>query len=467
MSQPQVDVAVVGGGIAGLAAAWRAYAAGQRVVLFEAGRSVGGKMRSEIRDGYLVEHGPNSFMGSATSLWSLIDEVGLAGDVVAARPPADRFVYRDRRARKLPTDPKTLLTGDYMSTGAKLRLLAEPAVAGDARPEDTVWDFACRRIGEEAARYLIAPFVSGVYAGDPRMLGARDAFPKMWQWEHESGSLTLGALLAHEPPDPTTQDTSPRPRGMYSLRGGLGALPLAIARALPQGSVRLHAPIAALRRVDDHWQVCPHPTLSHGEAAVTARHVVLAAPAHATAELVAPLDPHAAALLGDVFHVRVAVVHLGGADPHGAAPAGFGVLIPPGEGLRTLGVLFPSSIFAGRAPDGHWLHTGFLGGANDPEAVDLPDETLTSLVAAAQAAAFDLNGPRALEPTFATVVRWREAIPQYRVGHRQAMAAAIEALAHRHPGLWLAGSHLAGISMADAAASGLRAADATRGVEVA
>ena len=202
----ECDVAVIGGGIAGLAAAWRAHTAGLRVCLLEASRAVGGKMRSERRDGYLIEFGPNSFMASATALWELIDGVGLADQVLAATKPADRYVYRDRKARKLPSGLASLVTGDYLSVAGKLRLFSEFAVLGNAGAEDSVWDFAERRIGVEAARYLIAPFVSGVYAGDPQQLGARDAFPQMWQWEHDSGSLMIGALLAHadadQPGDP-------------------------------------------------------------------------------------------------------------------------------------------------------------------------------------------------------------------------------------------------------------------------
>ena len=454
-----VDVAVVGGGIAGLAAAWRAHQAGLSVCVLESSKAVGGKMRSERRDGYLVEHGPTSFLASATALWHLIDGVGLSAEVIAAAKPADRFVYRDRKARKLPSDLGTLLAGDYLSAAGKLRLFAELAVPGNAQPQDTVWDFACRRIGAEAARYLIGPFVSGVYAGDPAQLGARDAFPKMWQWEHESGSLTLGALFAHDPADGPVAPVQAPARGMYSLREGLGALPKALAAALPLGTVLLQAPVVALERQGRQWLVRTHPTLGQAHPPLLAKQVIVAVPAHAAAELLEPLVPAIAGVLADVVQVRVAVVHIGGPDPQRVAPRGFGVLIPRGEGLRTLGILLPSAMFAQRAPQGHWLHTAFLGGANDPEAVDLPDETLISLAVRAQSDAFGLTGDRALEQTFGAVVRWREAIVQYRVGHRETMATACRTVTQRCPGLGLAGSHLSGISMADAAHSGLRAAD--------
>ncbi len=457
----QCDVAIIGGGIAGLAAAWRAHQLGLDCALFEAARAVGGKMRSERKDGYLVEHGPTSFLGSAQSLWRLIEDTGLGGEVVQARKPAWRYIYRDRKARRLPMDPVSLFGGDYLSARGKLRLLSEPLVPGGATATDTAWQFAERRLGQEAARYLMTPFVSGVYAGDVHQLGARDAFPRLWNWERAGGSVTLGAMLAPaEPSDPESADLPVR-RGMFSFRDGLGALPQAIAQALPVDSVRTGTPVAAIEPHDGGWLVTPHLTLAADKSPVHARSVVVALPNHQAADLLGPVAPQVAHALDQVQTVRVAVVHVGGPDPASVAPRGFGVLIPPGEGQRALGILFPSSIFEGRAPDGHCLHTGFFGGACDPEAVDLPDEVLADLVVSARGSAF-AEAARLPDPSFVHVIRWRQAIPQYVVGHRARMASACHELAAQWPSLVLAGSHLDGVSVADSAASGVRAMDSLR-----
>lgn len=453
------DVAIVGGGIAGLAAAWRAHQLGLSCVLFEAARAVGGKMRSERKDGYLIEHGPNSFLGSATALWRLIEDTGMAGQVLSARKPAWRYVYRDRQARRLPLDPMSLLGGDYLSASGKLRLLCEPLVPGGATSTDTAWQFAERRVGREAARYLMTPFVSGVYAGDVHQLGARDAFPKLWNWERAGGSATLGALLS--PPEGTDPEVAdlPQRRGMFSFRDGLGALPQAIAGALPVDCVRTGTPIATLEPRVGGWLLSPHPTLAVDKAAVLARQVVVALPNHPAADLLAPIAPQVSRALAQVQTVRVAVVHVGGPDPDAVAPRGFGVLIPPGEGQRALGILFPSSVFDDRAPAGHCLHTGFFGGACDPEAVDLPDDVLADLVVSARGSAF-ADAARLPDPTMVHVIRWRQAIPQYVVGHRARMASARHDLSAQWPNLALAGSHLDGVSVADSASSGARAVDA-------
>jgi oxygen-dependent protoporphyrinogen oxidase len=196
-------------------------------------------------------------------------------------------------------------------------------------------------------------------------------------------------------------------------------------------------------------------------SSVTARHVILASPPRISAQML-PDDPELLTVrkaLEDVQLCRVAVVHQGGEDKTHVAPQGFGMLIPPGEGLRTLGILFPSSVFSGRAPEGHYLHSGFLGGARDPDAAELPDEKLLSLVQRAQEQAFPQTGGDALSRDFSQVIRWHDAIPQYRVGHRDRMTNARAALHRAMPGVTLAGNYLDGISVNDSAASGIAAVD--------
>lgn len=466
-----VDLAVLGGGIAGLTAAWAADQRGWSVRVLESSRTVGGKVRSERKDGYLIEWGPNSFLGSAAMIWRLVEAFHLQDQIVQGQPPGDRFIYRGRRARKLPTSPWSFLSGDYMSLRGKLRMLAEPFALGDAKAEDTVLGFARRRLGAEAAQYLVTPFISGIYAGDPDQLGARDAFPRLWQWEHEAGSMTLGALLgwgmrregrkaALEQANDKTGPGTVR-RGLYNFREGFGTLPKAMAAALPPGTVQTQTVVDALApQPDGTYLVRWHANKTHEgtlaeTGAVRARKVVLALPPRPAAALLKSLVPAVGEALAAVELCRVAAIHFGGPDPERVAPQGFGVLIPPGEGLRTLGILMPSSIFPDRAPDGGWLHTGFIGGTRDPDAVDLTDETLLNLVRRAQTHAFGhLYAGRTLECTFHQVVRWRDAIPQYRVGHRESMEASVRLLHTRLPGVGLAGNYVAGVSVNDAALSG-------------
>ena len=460
MRAASVDVAVLGGGIAGLSAAWDAHKRGLSVCLLEASGRVGGKIRSEHQDGYRFECGPNSFLGSAAAIWTLIDELKLHDQVIAGQPPGHRYIYRNRRARRLPAGPGDLVrpSADFMTFGGRMRLLAEPFVPGDAQDSDSVMDFATRRLGAEAAQYLVAPFVSGIYAGDAEQLGAKDAFPSLWQWEHDAGSVVLGALFGRKSAPsgtPTPAETPVKRRGMFNFQNGFEVLPQAIAAALPAGTVQTNAVVDALEQQADgaYWHLTGDPGQ---ERSLTARHVVLATPPGVSAGVLPdlPAFTQARAALRDVFLCRVAVVIFGGKVAAGTPPQGFGMLVPPGEGLRTLGILFPSSVCADRAPQGYWLHAGFLGGARDPDAADLPDETLLALVRRAQDQAFPEAAGEALPIEFTRVVRWPEGIPQYRVGHRAAMAATRKTIETMWPGVVLAGNYLDGISVNDAAASG-------------
>jgi len=460
-TEQPLDLVVLGGGIAGLAAAWQAMRQGMRVALLEASGKVGGKVRSERRDGYLLEWGPNSFLGSAQTLWKLIDALGLQGEVVAAQKPATRYIYRNRAARPIPAG---LVNGSLLSTKGLARLLAEPLMPGQADKSDTVESFASRRLGAEAAHYLVAPFVSGVYAGDPEKLGARDAFPKLWHAEDQRSSIVQGLLTGSSAPSLWLEDASESApgKGIYSFAAGLQALPKAMAAALGPERVVLHAAVHDLTQHADGFVLGVQRGTDPQLQTLRARQVIVALPARAAASLLP--GPQTAAL-AEVEHARVAVVHFGGPDPHKVAPRGFGVLIPSGEGLRTLGILLPSSMFPGRAPDGHWLHTAFVGGTRDPDAVDLEEETLLHLVRRAQEQAFGLTAAegRGLPCDFTAVVRWRDAIPQYTVGHRDRMAASLRATEARWPGLTLAGSYLGGISLNDAAASGIAAVGRLQG----
>lgn len=450
-AQP-LDVLVLGGGIAGLCAAAEAALQGRRVALLEASSRFGGKVRSEWRDGHLLEWGPNTFLGSAQTLWRWIDTLGLRNQLRVPERPTTRYVYRNRKARPLPAG---LVNGQLLSPIGLARLLAEPLVPGDARDDDTVQSFAERRLGKEAAQYLMAPFVSGVYAGDPGQLGARDAFPRLWHAEAQRTSIVQGMLTGSVAPGPWDElDTEAAPgSGLYSFADGLQVLPKALAGFLGPDRAICSAAAQTVTADGAGWVVQVQRGTDPAWQSVRARQVVLAVPPKQAAQLLGK----GAEALQDVAIAKVAVVHMAGPDPNQLAPRGFGLLIPPGEGLRTLGILLPSSMFPERAPDGRWLHTAFLAGSRDPDAFDLSDETLLHLARNAQLQAFGVTHEDQLPCDFHAVVRWREAIPQYRVGHRKRMSTAMQQLERQFPGVALAGNYLGGISLNDAAASGTAA----------
>lgn len=451
------DVVVVGAGIAGLAAAYRLAAAGRDVVVLESASRAGGKIGS-VRDdaGFLYELGPNSFLGSARFLWPLIQQAGLDGALVAGKPPGHRWIHRGGKTRQLPSGPLSALGGDWLPWAARLRVAREVFLPPAPDPNETVWDFVARRCGAEFADAIIGPFTSGVYAGDPRQLGAEDAFPKMTRLEREGGGLIRGAFKLQKQRAAERGDQPVR-RGLWNFEHGLQQLTDALATQLG-ARLRLGQQVVALRRGSDAGcEVVVHGADGSDETILAAQTVVLALPLSALPPLLRPLSTAAADALGSTPTAPVAVVHLGSPDPDGSAPPGFGALVARDEGIRALGVLVPSSLFAGRAPDGHALYAVFLGGVTDPDVVNLDDEALLALAVEGRRAVFGASADGAVVAH--RISRWQAAIPQYVVGHRARVARARELLAAAAPGVLIAGAGCDGVSIDDAAGSGLAVAE--------
>lgn len=403
------DFIIVGAGVSGLTLSWALQRRGARVRLFEAGVTVGGKIGTHLVDNYLLESGPNSLLDRGEGLGFLINELGLRPRVVEANPLARRrYISRGGRVMALPTNPFAFVGTPLFSLRAKFRLLAEPWQAAAAEDE-SIASFVRRRLGTEFLDWAVDPFISGVYAGDPERLSVRAATGRIYALEQEAGSLFIGAMrrMRHK------RATGPVPRGkLISFIGGMGELPTELAVRLGDSTV-LDTPVIALRRADQHWMV---DTPAGTEAAGT---VVLATPAMATAKLLEPFDQDLARELRSIEYPGIVSLALGFAREQVQHPLdGFGLLIPRREGRETLGVLFSSTLFPGRAPDGKVLLTAFIGGARNPEAPARDEAMLIARVVEDLKPLLGLTG----EPVFTQVNRWPQAIPQYTVGHLERMA---------------------------------------------
>lgn len=441
---------VVGGGISGLAAAWAARQAATRleggleVLVLERGSAVGGKVNSIARDGWLVEGGPSGFLGGRPEMDRLVEGIGLASKRVPAnQASARRFLFRAGRMRRVAPNPLALVREGVLSARGVARVLAEPfiTVRRDGADE-SVWDFAARRLGIEVADRMILPMALGIFAGDARRLSLAAAFPRMAVLEREHGSLIRGMIAMRG-------RTSPG--ALTSFRGGMQQLPRALAE---RGgfAVRCGAEVWALRRTSDGWSVA----VAGDAEPIPADAVILAGEPWAMAPLLQPHDTALAAELTAIVCPPVAVVALGfGPAAAAKVPAGFGVLIARGEGFRMLGNLWETHLYEGRSPAGHLLVRAMFGGAVDPEAGALSETDLATLARAEIARLYGMTDA----PVFEQVVRVPRAIPQYEIGHAvrvARIAAAIQAL----PGLSITGNGLRGVAFADAASDGMRVGDA-------
>ena len=435
---------VIGGGLSGLARGYALARRGEDVRVLEATDRPGGAVRTEKEDGFLLELGPNT-VRPTPELWDLIGQLGLFDSVVLADPRLPRSIEFEGKLHPLSPSPATVLTTRLLSLSGKLRLLREPLIAARNDPCESVRDFFSRRLGPQFAERLIAPFVSGIWAGDAGSLSAAAAFPALARWEREHGSLLAGAF-ASRPKRGTPK--SVHPRGLLSFRDGLETLPRVLTESLGPRLLR-GSRVRSLRPEGGRWKV------ETAAAPLEADEVVVATPAFEAARLLETFEPEAARALAGVPQPPLAVLHLAWPVSAFSTPLkGFGHLVVPAPGRRILGAVWSSCLFAGRAPEGQVLLTAFAGGSRDPETAALPDGRLLELAAAELSASLGArSAPRLLR-----VTRYARAIPQYDLDHGSRMAAVSKAEA-RHPGLHLLGNYRGGISVGDVVKHGLGAGE--------
>ncbi len=438
-----MKVVVIGGGISGLAAAFRLRGAGCEVVVLEADARHGGKVRTEAVGGYVVEHGPNGFLDSRTQVLELARDLGLGARITQADEAAKkRYLFLDGALKEAPIGPMSFLAGPLLSPKGKARMMAEPFVPRrKGGGDESVYDFAARRIGREAAERLVDPMVTGIYAGDVKRLSLPAAFPRLHRLEVEHGGLMRGmaAMMKQRKAD---MGAAAGPSGrLTSFPGGLGEMIDALVGAL-DGAAQAGRPVTRLERVGAHgWKV--HAA---GGDPIDCDAVVLATPTDVMAKLVGPLADGATAPLEAIRYAPAAVVAVGyRAVDLPRTLDGFGFLVPSGERRRVLGVLWSSTLFPGRAPGGHALLRCIVGGSRQPELLDLADDELIDVVVSELSITL---GGAMTAPAFAKVVRWPAGIPQYELGHLDRVAAA-EAAVRPLSGLHLAGNGLYGVSLAD------------------
>ncbi|HEU5079961.1 MAG TPA: protoporphyrinogen oxidase [Opitutaceae bacterium] len=451
VSRSELPIAVIGGGITGLAAAYTIVKSGRTVQLFDSSDRLGGVIRSERDNGWLSEAGPNSFQENSKEVVALVKELGLEHERVAANPAAkNRYIVREGKLCALPSSPGSFFATPLFSLRSKARILLEPFMRPRRRPSDVgLADFVADHFGTEIVDYALNPFVSGIYAGDATKLSTRHAFPKLWQSEQTKGSLIRGMMAQAKQ---NRAEGHPR-SSIISFRGGLQTLTDALAGKIPAGSVELGSRIESLIS-GNAWQVV---WSRGGETRTeTVGGVVLALPAAAVARLTfgalaeAPLST-----LDTVQYAPVASLFVGFRREQVAHPLnGFGVLIPSREKRQILGAIFSSSLFPDRAPPGHVALTVLSGGMLNRSAANGSDE---EIVARSLAEIRELLGTSA-QPVFQKLTRWPRAIPQYELGYERVLDA-IRDTERAHPGLVVAGQVRDGISLPNCLMAGVRAGE--------
>ena len=454
MADESVEVAVVGGGLGGLAAAFALHDRGVPFLLLEASERWGGVVRTEVAGGFLLEGGPDAFIAQKPDATALCRELGLGPRLVPSSTQ-HRAVFLLRRGRPvalpeglalgIPTRLGAFLRSPLISWPGKLRMGMEPFVRRRREDADeSVADFFRRRLGAEALETLAEPLLGAIHGGDLTRLSVRAVLPRFAELERREGSLALPLWRA-------ARKAPPAGAAFYSLEGGLAELVNALVTRLPPARRRLSTPARALRRDGSAIVV---ETSSGGT--IRARAVVLALPPARSAHLLEPLDAPAAALLAGIRTAPSVTVQLAYRRQDVAHPLdGHGLLVPRSEGLRSTACSFVSTKFPARAPGGHVLLRVAFGGMRDPAAVDLEERAVRELAHAEMRAPLGIGG----EPVMSRVYRWPAATPQMELGHLERIAEVERRLA-AIPGLILTGGGIRGVGVPDVVGDGRRAAQA-------
>lgn len=457
------DTAIIGAGITGLCVAHSMCTATgdqKSFQLIESANAVGGAIQTTLSDGYLAEHGPNSILVKDKRVAAMLDKVGLNeakvdNEALAARSEAHkRYIVQDDVPLAMPGTPLAMFKTPLFSLGGKLRIALEPFIGrykGRERGqgEESFADFVRRRLGRDILESAAGPFVSGIYAGDPENLSVRHAFPRLWQLENRYRSVILGAIAMQSGRNPNSNPNSNRltPARMLSFRSGMHAMPKAIADSLPTASIQLESKLRSITPNDNGWTLVWTDSSAQQHSGHY-QNLVLTTPPHRLASLPLPASVHDA--LKPIFAIEsppVTSLALGFKREDVAHPLdGFGMLIKQSENSPLLGVLFSSSMFDGRAPEGHVTLTCMMGGTIHPEYAQNDDQTVLDELD-------KLLGVTG-SPTFRHQTCWPQAIPQYSLDYQDKLDAMVSC-EQAHPGLHLAGNYRGGISVGDCIVNGL------------
>jgi protoporphyrinogen/coproporphyrinogen III oxidase len=459
-------VIVIGGGISGLACAFRLQQLGIRALLLEASGKAGGLVATVRRNGFLFEGGPQCPRFPA-AVWTLVRELNLENEFVAGDPKAKRYILRDGRLQPAPFSPGALLATPLLSLRSKYRLLSE--ALRHSRPpadEESLAEFVERKFGAEVLDYLADPFVSTVFLGDANKMGMESAFPALVEWERSRGSVVRGAIRARKskrdanasggaspPPDPRANREALRVTdalpSLGSFKNGMGTLAEKLAEKLDE-AIRFETKVESIQplghensEAESGWRV-----RASGGQEFDAEAIVLALPAYAAASLLERSAPQLSALLAGIEHAPMSVVSSAYHRNQVSHPLdGFGFMVPRREGLRTICTFWNSSLFPDRAGPGQVLMTSFSREeSGSPQTVEVENAQILGITGA---------------PLDRAIWNYPRALPQYNIGHAQRVREIREAL-DQYSGIFLAGNYLTGRSIGDCVETGFQAVENLR-----
>lgn len=474
MAVSSKHVAIVGGGIAGLATAFalqeRAAEAGIPLActLIESEREWGGKIVTHRVGDFLIEAGPDSFLSQKPWALDLCAKLGLSDRLLNTNEFRKKtFVFSRGRLRELPEGLVVIVPaklGPFLRSGllswSGIARMAMDLVLPARRTtgDESLASFFRRRLGREAFDRVIEPLMAGIYAGDAEQISLNATFPRFTEMEHRYGSLIRGMLAGRKAVAQSSRNGAPTPTMFVTLRDGLGDMVRTLVTRIREAGVTLmpERRVTALRVRSSRLGVWTYDVLLENGPVVSADAVVLATPAYATADLVRSLSPTAAGLLGTISYASTATISLAyGADEVGSSVRGFGFVVPRVEGRDLLAATWTSLKWSHRAPTSHVLIRCYVGGVGREAILKTDDKTLVRRVREELQSMAGI----AAEPTYVEVNRWERGMPQYTLGHLERLET-IQVSLSPYKGLYLTGAAYRGIGIPDCIRDGSETAGA-------
>lgn len=467
-------IAVLGGGISGLAAAYTIAQARKRGVpvselLIEGGDRLGGVIRTELLEGFVLEGGPDSFISEKPEAAALCRELGLGGSMIGSNDEGrETYILHNGNLVPLPEGLMLLtptrvwpfLGSPLLPLGSKVMVATEWFVT-PTKPRSTdesIGTFVRRHFGNAMLDNIVEPLLAGVYGGDAKSLSVESVLPRFREMERRYGSLIRGASATKRQLKKAVKDKARAEQNITSffvtLKDGLGELVKALEAQLDPSRVHLGKRVIAVERIEHQWK-SPYRILCEGDQTYEADAVVFALPTHECGTCLAPLNSEFAPAFQAIPYSSAITVNLGFEEEVAEGlPPGFGFLVPRKESSRLLACTFVHKKFPHRAPEGKALLRCFLGGTRDPEVFNLTNNEIILKVRQELRAILGLNAL----PLFTHISRWPSAMAQYTVGHADKIKR-ITTLVEKYPRLHLAGNAYSGIGISDCIRTGREAAE--------
>lgn len=449
MKDTNPEIVIVGAGLTGLTLAFYLHRAGKKVVLLEKSNRTGGAIETLHYQDFVFEAGPNTGVISNTSQVRLFED--LKEDIEVEVPGGtskQRWIWKGNDWHALPSGLMSAITTPLFSWKDKFRILGEPFRKPGNNPDESVAELVKRRLGKSFLNYAVDPFISGIYAGDPKKLITRFALPKLYQLEQTYGSFIKGSIKKAKLPK--TEEEKKVTKEVFSVKGGLSALTQALTKHIPENQIMTGVEKIDIDNKQDYFEIV---YTQGGEE----KHLQ-------AANVVTTVDAKQLNQLFSFFQVPESITDLKYAPVVQAVACykkwsgrnlnAFGGLVPTKENKEILGILFPSTLFEGRAPENGAILSIFMGGMKRKKLLHYNDDEIKRIVLREIKSMMHTGE----EPDHIEILRYPRAIPQYQADSQQRLEA-IEALQKKYPGLWLAGAIRDGIGMADRIQQAVKLAD--------